>query len=517
MTAASDALRPAVVLVADRTLSADYSVLFEGIFGTMQTTTTPQWLMRRLVSPPMPTDDTGRARAVPLGLRRVEAALLAGTALSEPDVVCTTPEALPRLLGPWTKIVGVSSADPLGCGMSNTTTLSFCGGRLYTAAWTDHMMAEIARAKDRFDFAVVAGGAGAWQWAADPLTVTRHGIDVVFEGAFEAAGPDLFSDLLDGRTGPGHIRETETCVDRVRPIRAASLMGAVELSRGCGNGCRFCTSSASPMAHLPVDTIVADLKANVAAGARSVVVGSEDFFRYGADGSTVDFEALRGLLEEMNAAAGKCFMQLDHGNICSVLQLDDDQLREIRRLLVGNVRTDYPWVNLGIESASGRLVAAGGPGKLGPFDPADWPEMVHQAARRLNDCGLFPVFSIVLGLPGETPRDIADTLQLVRGLATGRCVVFPIFYVPTATDDTTPAFTLDSMRDDHLQLFSECYELNFRRVPRLFWDNQAAGGVSWPRRLLFQAFGRGEVLLWRRRFARLAKRIARGAPAVQVT
>ena len=500
-------LRPPIVLVADRTLSARYKVLFEGMFATMQTTQTPRWAMRRLLAPAMPADRAGRAWAVPIGLRRVEAALLAQTPLGPDDVVCATPESLGRLLGPWTRIVAVSSSDPLGRGMSNTTTASFCGGQLYTKVWTARMMAEIARAKRRCGFTVVAGGAGAWQWATCGNTARQQGIDLIFEGCFEAAGPALFMDIIEGRCVPEHFREPATCADKIQPIRGASLLGIVELSRGCGRGCRFCASKDRPMAHLPADTILADLETNAGAGIRSAVSGSEDFFRYGSAGPKVNFEALRGLLAQMRRISGLSFMQIDHANVSSVLQFSDDQLREIRRLLTWSAGSEYLWVNMGLESASGRLVAANAPGKTAPFAAEDWDRMVREACAKMMRTGFFPVFSVILGLPGESGADVAATLRLVRHLDGQGAVVFPIFYEPPPGSGDQ-AFDVSRMREDHLELFTTCYEMNFRRVPRLLWDNQRAGGVSWCKRMLFQILGRCEVRLWRKRFAALAGELA---------
>ncbi len=509
-------LRPAVVLVADRTLSADYRILFDGMFATMQMTQVPEAFMRHFLAPPVPTDADGRARTVPLGLRRVESALLKYTSLERDDVVCTTPERLADVIGPWVKIVGFSSSDPLGMGMSNTTTSNFWKGELYTRRWTRQTLEQLTALKRRHGFKIVVGGAGAWQWIVHADKRPDVDIDVVFQGYFEASGPELFTELLNGRLPGHHVVEADIGADRIQPICGPSLLGIVELSRGCGRGCKFCAMARHGMKHLDPDTILADLQTNVAGGLKAVVSGSEDFFRYGAKGLRPDFEKLCGLLERMRQIEGLSFMQIDHANVTSVLQLTDEQLREIRRLLTWEQPSEYLWVNMGVESANGHLVAANSPGKVAPFDPDDWGQMVRETADRTTRCGFFPVVSVLLGMPGETPDDVTATLELVRDLAAKNAVIFPIFYEPMASgaEADRQRFTLAKMTPEHLELYRTCYEQNFKMVPKLFWDNQRAGGVSWARRAFMQTLGHGEVMTWRRTFRRLRRQMDRSIPTV---
>jgi hypothetical protein len=72
-----------IVLTADRTLLADYPVLFDGMMGTIQTTPVPEPIMRHISAPPVGSNNLA-ARKAPMGLRRIEAALLGDSRATSP-------------------------------------------------------------------------------------------------------------------------------------------------------------------------------------------------------------------------------------------------------------------------------------------------------------------------------------------------------------------------------------------------------------------------------------------------
>ncbi len=106
-----------MVLTADRTLMASHRLLFDGMLAASQTSTTPPALLAPLLMPRTPNGGI-RARVAPLGLRRIEAALIDG-GFSGDDLIVVDEDHLRCAIGPATKIVAVTSGEPAGLGMNN--------------------------------------------------------------------------------------------------------------------------------------------------------------------------------------------------------------------------------------------------------------------------------------------------------------------------------------------------------------------------------------------------------------
>ena len=499
-----------IVLTADRTLMADYPTLFDGIMGTVQTTAVPAFLMHRFLSPPVPRDGL-RVRKAPLGLRRLEASLLRN-GFTPADVAVVAPEDLPAAVGPNTHIVAAASGDPFGHGMSNTTMTDMAGGRLYTEKWFETLLHRIRELKHRFGFRVVVGGAGAWQFALHDRERAAWEIDTVVTGYADGIVPELFRKIIDGEKLPPLV-EAEMPKD-VTPIANPTSMGVVEISRGCGKGCDFCTISREKMLHLPEESILSDVDTNLAGGVNSIVLISEDVFRYGTPSHVngVNPPALKQLVRKIRDRRGLRLIQMDHANIISAARFSDDDLREVYQTMTEGQRHRYLWVNLGVESASGELVERNSRGgKIRPWKAEDWPALCEDTCRRMVRAGFFPFVSVILGLPGETPDHVRATVRLIERLYHEKLCVFPIFHAPLSPDQGKP-FTIDDMTPDHWRLFRLGYELNFKWIPRMYWDNQVGAGAGPAKRVFIQVTGRLQTIQWKTKFAWKSKKLWEPAP-----
>ncbi len=485
-----------VVLTADRLLTAGIRMLFDGMVLGSQTTI-PFWpLACRLLASPR------RARlpfadVAPLGLRRIEAALFRA-GFSEDDVVLAHPDGLADVIGSRTRIVAISSGEPLGIGMNSATMSAIAGGEIVSARLFRQTLARARTltAQVAPDAVIVAGGAGAWQLAQNETARQAFGIAHAITGYADGNAGEIFRDLLEGRPRPPVIAGCGADAESMPPIRGASAMGAIEIGRGCGWGCAFCSMARIPMRDIPEHVILADARVNAAAGQRDLAILSEDLFRYGAESARLQPEKLIALLDRLRAIDGVRLIQVDHANIASIAQVSESDLRAVRARLVGETGWRAPWINVGVESASTRLLLEHGcRAKLGPVADT-WPAAAAKQMRRLCDAGFFPLASLVMGLPGETDEDVARTSDWVRTVEDLPMGVFPVFHAPLEPGATAPVPSAA-----HWRLIRQCYRQNFREVPGMVWNSQSAAGVGLPLRLTLQALGRAQALLWRARFA----------------
>jgi radical SAM superfamily enzyme YgiQ (UPF0313 family) len=385
--------------------------------------------------------------------------------------------------------------------MMSTTMTGLLGGETYTSRWFRSLCSQIDALRAAApDARVVMGGPGGWQLELNDEARRRLRIDHVVIGYCEGNAATLFGEIEQGRCCCPILRGEGVDAECIPRITGPSLLGNVEISRGCGLGCEFCVLGAVPMVHLPVEAVVADVEVNVAAGMPGATLVTEDVLRYGANGPQCDPDALIRLLSDVRSVPGLRLIESDHVNVRSVAQYTDHQLREVRRLFgVDGHQHRYLWLNLGVETASGDLLAAnGGRGKMGSIAPSEWGAVCREQVRRLVDAGFFPLVSLVVGLQGETPCEVDETIRWVADLRHDRVAVFPVFYV--AVDEGARSFGVQDMTRAHWRLFRLCYGLNFRWIPRLFWDNQGAAGVALWRRMLMQAMGHAQIPWWKALF-----------------
>src|SRR5262245_62068013 len=152
-----------IVLTAPLTESIDHA----GYFIQMSMASLPIWLegiLNRKYPQWREVEVTadGAARYMPAGLRVLEAALL--REFSADDIVACYPADLERFLGPDTRVVAVSTHNPLGVTFAAGVYASIFGTNRQpiNSFYARDMFARIKTSPYRRNFKVIVGGSGGW-------------------------------------------------------------------------------------------------------------------------------------------------------------------------------------------------------------------------------------------------------------------------------------------------------------------------------------------------------------------
>jgi radical SAM superfamily enzyme YgiQ (UPF0313 family) len=438
-----------IVLTAPLTESIDHA----GFFIQMSLASIPEWMewvidrkYPEWRNVPKTPDD--RAGTAPAGLRVLEEVL--AREFGRDQVAVCYPEQLPHLIGDDTRVVAVSTHNPLGTTFAAGVYASIFGSSRepLNAIYARRMFSTIREARQRHPFSVILGGSGAWQ-IQETHSHQEFGIDTVVSGRAESRDViNLFHHALAGDPLPQRL-------DADHPHRASALIvpetrtsfGVVEMTTGCGRRCAFCQPDLNPRISVPKESIMKAVAGNVAAGNRQISLATEDMFVWRTDEAGLPFFVpnrieLLDLYRSIVDHPGVKQMTLSHATIAPAL-VDPDLIRELSDLLLDKSPIRLPAVSthpegralaplIGIETGSTRIAKRIMAGKALPFDIKDWPHIVLNGLEVLNRNNWFPVCTLIIGSPDESDDDARATLDLIyeaerRGL---HCMWVPSIFTP---------------------------------------------------------------------------------------
>ena len=484
-----------IVLTAPLTETIDHA----GYFIQMAMASLPIW-MEFVLNSKYPNwrsvehNEDGSARFMPAGVRILEKSLL--REFSAPDVVACFPDDLPRFIGPRTRVVAVSTHNPLGVTFAaGVYTSMFGSSRLpINSHYARDLFQKIQSSPYRNNFKVLVGGSGGWQ-IIQTDSYDELGVDCVVEGRSESVDTmALFHKAIRGDELPRQI-EVAHPKDRESILfpDTRTTFGVVEMTTGCGRRCQFCVPDLNPQIDLPKEKILGAVRANVRHGNKQISLATEDMFIWGQVRTETPFffpnrEALLDLYAEIVNTPGVEQHVLSHSTIAPFV-VDPLLIKKLSEILLPKSPIHLPRLSThpqkkalsplcGLETGSVRIAKKIMPGKGVPFSIEDWPSVVLEGLRVMNENNWFPVMTLIVGSPGETDEDVQETLDLVyelerRGLF---AILVPSIFTPL--HDTRMANEKGVTQTQQLsplqwQLMMKCWKINLRPALYSWWGPMA--------------------------------------------
>jgi hypothetical protein len=432
----------------------------------------------------------GSARYMPAGVRVLEASLLRHYQAS--DIACCYPADLDKFVGPDTRIVAVSTHNPLGVTFAAGVYTSIFGSsrQPINSHYSRELFATIKSNPHRANFKVIVGGSGGWQ-VTQTNSWEELSVDCVVEGRSESADVlALFDRALAGETLPRQM-DVSHPKDRNEILfpDKRTTFGVVEMTTGCGRRCQFCVPDLNPQIDLPKEKIMGAVRANVRDGNKQISLATEDMFIWGQVHTNTPFyfpnrEALVDLYKSIVETPGVEQHVLSHSTIAPAL-VDPILIEQISEVCLDKSPIHLPTLSthpkhkalvplIGLETGSVRVAKQIMPSKGVPFPIEEWPSVFVRGLEVLNKNNWFPAVTLIVGNPGENDEDVRATLDLIYEVERRGLFAFFIPSIFTPLHDTRMETQKGVTETRELtplqwQLMMKCWKMNLRPGQASWW------------------------------------------------
>jgi tRNA-2-methylthio-N6-dimethylallyladenosine synthase len=347
--------------------------------------------------------------------------------------------------------------------------------KVYSELGRLRRMKEAAAAQGRRMLVAVAGCVA--QAEGQEIIRRAPSVDLVFGPQNYHRLPELVARAERGGQAVDTEFALEDKFDHLAPpsraaIRARGASAFVTVQEGCDKFCTFCVVPYTRGAEVsrPVEKVVAEVTHLATAGVREITLIGQNVNAYHGEGSDGRIWSLRRLLDRIAQIDGVERLRYTTSH---PRDMDNDLItahRDLPQLM--------PQLHLPVQSGADRILRA----MNRRHSRADYLDIVRRLRDARPDLALTSDF--IVGFPGETERDFADTLALVEEV--GFSGAFSFKYSPRPG---TPGAEMDDQISE--QEKSE-------RLQRLQWTidrNQAAFNHSCRGRtfdVLFEKPGRHE-------------------------
>ena len=451
--------------------------------------------------------EDGSAQAAPAGLRVLEKVM--AREFGAGNVVVCYPDDIDRFIGPDTRIVALSTHNPLGVTFAAGVYTSIFGSSRepINSHYARLLFDRIRANPHRTGFRVLLGGSGAWQ-ITQTNSYERLGIDCVIDGRSESAETiALFHKAAAGGDLPQHVEVSHPTdgLSLLFPDKPTTF-GVVEMTTGCGRRCQFCVPDLNPQIDLPKEGILEAVRANVANGNRQISLATEDMFIWGQVRTETPFffpnrEALVDLYREVVDTPGVDQHVLSHSTMAPAV-VDPVLIEQLTDILLPKSPIHLKRLSshpegkaivplIGMETGSVRMAKQVMPSKGVPFPIDDWQSVMIRGLEILNANNWFPMLTLMVGNPGETDEDVMATLDLIYEMERRGLFGFlvPSVFTPlegTRMEHDTGVTETRNLSRLQWQLIMRCWKMNMRPGLYSWWGPLSfkIGGVAlWATRL----------------------------------